>query len=206
MALGLARRLGDEGERQRQAERHRQQLLGVERDVEHLPRNVEHPEARRRRPAAPGASLVAKTVAFDDSAGELFRAGDEALLRRGGDVLCRAGGWWLVGHALALGRRLRRQPWLSTPSPRSSCPGSISARRDDRSLSCLRYIVSTEKSFIVGAIATMSALFFAMVSMILYDDLVLHLGVGEQDVVHRVDLHRLRRRRHRPGSAAMSLK
>src|SRR6185295_17546226 len=111
-------------ERQRQAQRHRQKLLGVERDVEQLARNVEHPkhDAGHQQRLQDVGRKHGRLRGFG---GELFRAGNEALLRRGGDMCRRVGSLMIVAHWYAF---LTSKPWL-----RSSCLGSTSARRDDRS-------------------------------------------------------------------------
>ena len=97
----FALRLGDEGERKREAEADRQHLLGIERDVENLPGHIQHPE----HDAGDQQSLQhigQKDGRLRGGGGELLRAGEEPFLGSGG-------GWrrrLLSCHAVRSPRRL----------------------------------------------------------------------------------------------------
>ncbi len=103
---GQALLAGDEGERQREPETDREQLLGVERDVEYLAGDVEHPHHDHRDQRG------LQDVGRDDGrargcGGELRRVGDDAFLG-GGAVNDPA-------HMTSLGCRLRSWKYLSAP-------------------------------------------------------------------------------------------
>ena len=173
---GRPRGVGDEGERQRQPEADRQQLLGVERDVEGLPRDIEHPQHHA------GNQQGLQDIGREHGRArrgrrELLCGGNEPFLRRGGDVLRRVGNDALLAHCIGLGFELVvleifqragmiRDRVLAVDELGREV-GERRGHRDQVGL-VLQHRVDD-----------------------LVDHLVLHLAVGEQDVVHAIGLHRL---------------
>jgi hypothetical protein len=105
---GLARPAGDEGEREREAETDREQLLGIERDVEAASGNVEYPEhddGDQQRLQDIGA----QHRRLRRGGGELRRVGDDAFFGRG------AVNGTLLAHKMSLATRLCSWKYFTAP-------------------------------------------------------------------------------------------